>query len=555
MTEGKRRSLALLCLGLILALHALAMGAYHVPVLANSDANGYHVCAKMLQQHGRCYQDAKDELSFLGEMWVVTDEGSIYPKYPPLYPAISAVVMTLFGDRAGLAVSPAFCWLAVLGAYVLSRALMSRGASLLVTWVVATSPVLCSLGVLPHSHAVSVGLLTWGYALFFHARRRVGRLALAMFVGAGLLIGYSAGVRYTNVLLALPPLLWLALRLKQRGWAAAIAFGVGLAVPYAGMACYHWAAFGSPVKTAYSLTLEQSAFGLSHFVRHLRLYPTAMVTHLLGPVFLLSCCGFVAAWVRGWRRGLFYTLWIVPLALVYMAYYWVIARHPVSFMRFYLPLVLPCTLLGVVFARDVLAALDFSAAAKRWLIVAVVLCQTGWAVPTTVYELESRQGPNARILREVDFIRASVPHGATVFAELLSLDSLDYRQEYRLYWRELLQQDDLRTLLVGSGALGKGPDAMQHDRAQWFKEHFLDVPEPEFIRLIRELIDARIAAGGGVYLIGPVEQREAFVRAYSSWYDLESAGVLPAAPASYVLFSPGKTKAPDATYIDRITPK
>ena len=71
----------------------------------------------------------EDDLTFVGRMWVEGEGGEFYSKYPPLYPALAGILMRLFGDLAGFLVAPVSSWLAVLGMYVLCRALLPRWAA------------------------------------------------------------------------------------------------------------------------------------------------------------------------------------------------------------------------------------------------------------------------------------------------------------------------------------------------------------------------------------------------------------------------------------------
>ena len=123
------------------------------------------------------------------------------------------------------------------------------------------------------SHPSSIAALTWGYALFFHGTKRQARPQALLLLGSGLLLGIAVGIRYTNALLILAPMLWFLLRITPAGWSARGAWFAGLAVPGTFLAWFHWSAFGHPLNTGYSLTDEQSGFALSYFARKPALLP------------------------------------------------------------------------------------------------------------------------------------------------------------------------------------------------------------------------------------------------------------------------------------------
>jgi len=535
----------------ILLVYAVALAAYFVPTLGGPDANSYHVSARMLEQHGHFYQVPADDLAFVGRMWVEDEQGRFYSKYPPLYPALCGVLMRAFGDLAGMLVAPVCSWLAVLGAFVLARALLPGWAALLAALAAASNPLFNIFSADQVSHPASIAFLTWGFALFFHGAKREERPRAVLLVGSGLLLGYAVGIRYTNFLLLAAPALWFGLGLT-RSWRAAGAWLAGLAVPGLLLAWFHWSAFGSPLNTGYSLTDEQQGFSLSSFVHNLRFY-FAFMGEGVGPLFVLSLCGFVTTWRRDWRRGAFFSVWLLPLALLYVSYYYLPALSE-GYLRFLLPLVAPCMLLALVFAREALAAFE-SPATRRLLIGALIACQVAWGVVGSIDRFELRYAFNDMQHRKVQFIREQVPAGSALFGPVWLLDALDYHQSYTLRDLDLV----FRERLSARVARVLADPHVQHTREARWNEQLVAVDEETYRARIRALIDRPLAAGRSVFAVGTPEDHAALVEAYSARYEIEEAAVLPRFRPSHRIFGP-VFHAPlmstwDDTVITRIGPR
>lgn len=531
-----QRGFEYLSLAAVLILHAVMLVAYFVPALGGPDANAYQVSARMVEEHGRFHQLPKDELAHVGRMWVVNDAGEWYPKYPPLYPALSGAVMKAAGPEAGLWVSPVCAWLVVLGIYVLCRARLPGWAAVLAAFVMSTMPVFNLFAIDKVSHPPSLLFLVWGYALFFHGTNAPHARRAAWFAGAGLLVGYSVGIRYPNVLLALPPSLWMALRWREaRG--ASVAWLAGLAVPAVLLMWYHTASFGHPLRTAYSLTEEQGGFGLVYFAKNLRLYLPALVTDGFGPLLVLSGLGFVMTWFSDWRRGAFYAVWIAPLTALYISYYWAPSQHPPSFIRFLLPLTAAWILLALFFLRDWFAATKASAGVRAGVIAVLVLVQGGWGIAKSLTEMETRYGSTEVTRMRTRFLLDQVPAGATLFADAWWLDELEFHGGRALYWDALLDQKALGAALDRTTAL-PGPDSLQPARARRLQQRLVDVEPPVYRAEIEKLIDTRLATGRGVYLAKTARSLESLLAFWGPSFRFEEVATLEPFAEPYLLFSP-----------------
>ncbi len=528
----QRASISLLA---VLLLHGAALWLYFVPNLGSPDANSYHVSARMVELHERFSLEPENELGFVGGMWLANDEGVLYPKYPPLYPALAGVLMKVFGDPVGLLVSPVCAWLAVLGTFVLCRAWLPGWAAVLAAVAVATSPLINSFALDQIAHTPSIAFLTWGFALLFHGPRATAWRRALLFFGSGLLIGYAGGVRYTNVLLALPVLSWFLLRIERTRPAEAVLWLAGAGIPYALVAAYHWQAFGSPLRTAYSLTNEQTAFSLSHFADHVPLYVPALFTHLVGPLVFLSAVGIVDLWRRDWRKGVVFATWLLPLALLYMCYYFAPRHHVVSYIRFLLPLLLPCLVLALLTASRLVSRVR--PGLRVAVIAALFLVQGGWGAYTSLRHMEVRYGNNEMNLRKLDLVRSVAPAGSVVFGQRWLLDGLDYEQSYTLYQDDLLSRELLESMVTRFMTKA----SLQHRRYADIKEELVDVDEETYLRRVQALIDGALAEGRGVFL-ETTPERLALVRAtHGDVFELELIAELPdLSPAHRILPRPRK---------------
>ena len=532
-----------LLLGAVLALHAALLATYFVPVVAGTDDNGYHLAARMLERHGRIYQEVDDPLTFVGRMWVMVDDGHYYPKYPPLYPALVATSMRLAGELAGLLVSPLLAWSSVLAIYCLCRVQrLPADIAVLGAFVMATAPLANSFAVSQVSHATSLALLAWGYVLFFRAQADAPpRYPMVMMIASGLLIGYAAGVRYTDALLVAPGLVWLLLdrRRPRRSLARLGAWLGAWLLPCLLVAAYHWRAFGGPLTTAYSFTEEQGGFALAYMVENLRLYAASLPVLLIGPLTILTGLGWLLAWRRNHREGLFHLAWLLPTLLTYLAYYWAPEDHPRSYVRFLLPLLIPGILLAMQAVHELPRGLRTGRRGRRAILITVLAVQGVWGVAASLEQLELLFGFNTRVRQSVELVRRHAEPGSVVFGELTLLDSLDYHREHDLYWANLLDQKLLDDRL--DRTLQAGPDSLQLRRAEYLRDNLVEVEPAVHRSRLRAVIEAPLRENRQVWIAGSGATRAKLERFARDNYRLEKIAGLPTTGRPHRLFEPGRT--------------
>jgi hypothetical protein len=335
-------------LGLVLAFAVSAAFLWFVlqhwaPAHAGNNQNGYLASGRLLAQTGSPGFEPASPFEFVGWMWGMADPASTapgggmhYAKYPLGYSLlVSLAWLVAPADRVVEwvhLVNPIAMALAVLGVYFIARQLMHPLAAVVASLLTASNPVLLVLANNPNSHATAVCFVTWGIACLVRAVQRPAPLAA---VAGGLLLGYACTIRYTEGLLVLPLLLVCLLSIR-RGWKPALRAFLPLlawSIPVLAQVAFNWFAIGQ--LTGYDSTNESTGFAFDHFKEKWQfaireLYATG--AYFLLPIGLLGLLTMVQ-W--RWRTAAVLILWLVPGALLYMAYYWGRGLGVWGFLRFY----------------------------------------------------------------------------------------------------------------------------------------------------------------------------------------------------------------------------
>ncbi|MCF6177715.1 MAG: glycosyltransferase family 39 protein [Victivallaceae bacterium] len=502
-------------IGLLVAYSAF-MNYYFVPVTGGTDSNGYHTCAKMIASQGQFHQTPIDDYQFIGNMWVVNERDEFYPKYPPLYPALAAGAITVFGNHGGFYLCPILAIFAVLGMFFLCRFFMPEKLAVVGSFLLATSPVFNHFALSKVSHGPSMAFLIWGFVCFFVAvsRRRL-KTGIIYAMLAGLLLGYAEGIRYTNIILLIPPVLYgLFFLRKKRLWILA-SFSCGVAIPYLFLCWYHWSSFGSPITTGYSLTNEQSGFGLSYFWINLRLYIPGLISDGTGLVTSLALVGLVICFTRNKKRAWVFLAWIIPLLVIYMFYYWAPTTRSSSYLRFILPIFVPIYILALSALWQLTK--KYSHNGQMTIVLLLVVIHGIWGVCASLEDSEKYYLQQSSAKKVVDFTLAQVPAGSVIFADYGSLNSLDFEKRWILYSSSILDQRYLKKRLRRS--LENSVSGLQKQRAELLKKQLLDVSRKEFHKTIMALISNHLQQGREVYILGSGSSINSFKLRYQRYLD------------------------------------
>lgn len=346
-----RRSILFLVAALVIAVFLLTnLHYFWFPLHGGVDQNGYLVGGKMIAQTGSmalCPRNpatlANDPWQFVGRMWVGFDLGTpherYFPKYPVGLPLAYAILLKLGGPIAGVPLahllSPVTMTLSLLGTYLLARLLLGSWPALAVMVLVALSPITLNLATNPNSHALSLFLVSWG--MYFAVRWWLRGGALNALL-AGLLVGATVSVRYSEGLLLLPLTLLVFFRIadarfrEPRRWFQGLLLLVAWAIPVAALLWHNRLAMGA--WTGYGPTNESTGFAWGYFLENWDTMLRQMYQMGFTLIFPLALGGLAAGLAWNWRVALFLGSWILPCLLLYTAYYW--APENVAYTRFFL---------------------------------------------------------------------------------------------------------------------------------------------------------------------------------------------------------------------------
>ncbi len=489
--------------GLILALYSVFLYLYFVPAYFGTDPNGYHVSGRIFADENCFHLDAGDEFSFIGRMWVLNGKGQYLPKYPPLYPLLCGSAIKIFGPEADMFLNPVFALLAVAGIFFLARTLGLGRWALGAMLLFAFNPVSNYYAIRQVSHAGSAAFIIWGYTFFFAGRNASGiKLRAALFFFAGFAVAYSTGIRYTNVLISLPLIYAASFSWKRESGKFLITcLFSGLALPWLFLAFYHLHYFGSPFRTGYALTLEQTGFSTAYFTENMRFYFLGIINSGLGPVSLFAILGAALFFRKNRTAAAMFLMWILPLLFLYMAYYWAPETRHVGFLRFLVPVFIPAILLAAMFMRDFIAGHRFSKPVSCFVITLILAIQAAWGFLKTLENTEPHWTRTYANRKLYDGIKENVKKGSVIFGAHNLLNMLQYDRSYILYPEEIFNKHSLQRLAGNNDR--DGPSGLQKKRAEMLKKKLLDVNNRKYLDILTGLIAGHRREKREVFFIVP----------------------------------------------------
>lgn len=205
-TESPARQWGYLLVAIgIAALYLALILQYWAPAHGGVDQNGYFVGGRMIAKTGTMQYTPESPYGFVGAMWVRTDDGRNFPKYPIGLPLLFACCFWIFGDAqapyvANL-ISPISAALALVGMFLMCRVVAGSFVGLLAMIVLGTSQATMMLANNPNSHAPALAFVCWGMFLLLSWWKHGGWWRGIV---GGFLIGYAATIRYTEALLLVP---------------------------------------------------------------------------------------------------------------------------------------------------------------------------------------------------------------------------------------------------------------------------------------------------------------------------------------------------------------
>lgn len=521
-----------LALGLVLGGYGFLLGYHFAPAISTPDANGYWAQGSLLATTGRTWFVPESDVQYIGMHWLVTEDGRYFSRYPPGLAVPIAMAYKAFGYAATVLINPVLSLLGLLGLYLLARRLAGAWWGVLAAVALAVTPDYVRHSLQNDSHMAVTVLLIWGLWLLlrWHQGGRWGDL-----LAAGLVLGAIPTVRYPEALYALGVgglLLLHVWRVPGRRWHALVGLA-GALVPLVPLMVRNQLSFGAFWRTAYSLTNEQTGFGWDYFQTHAVAYVRALNADGVGLFFGLGLVGMALLCARRQDRpwGVCLVLMVVPVTLLYMAYYWAPGRlgGEAAAMRFVLP-TFACYYLAGVWALRLLAE---AAPGRTALAVGLVAgaVQVMWGGFTIADELPrqcSSRKALARLTRELD---ARVPAGAVVISSQPVLQHLDFVRHWRCADVTVLRPRIGRPGLRPGSDPG-APAPMQEEKrrieAEKYEGQGLFGRERAIAYDLREW-----ASGEAVYFVGSEAEMQRLAPSYLGGRYLEVVArvAMPAAPA------------------------
>ena len=481
----------------IVAAYAVFQAWHFVPGCREPDTATYLTLAERLANGEPVGVVEKDPFLYQWHSWVENHRRETVPKYAPGYSLLMAIALKLGGEKTAYALNPFLGTLTLIGAYLLFRLWLSRLSSLLATFAMATNALYVFHTNYPLAHAADLFFITWGMLALFkwtEAPRTAWALA------AGLLLGYSQLVRPPNALLVLPVLAAAAFMLarpgpaKRQQWLQAAALLVAYAVFPTFHLWYNTTVFGGPLTTGYAFTNEQAAFALSRLPSNALFVVEAMGRLGLGIYLGLGLIGLLMG--RDWRQSLLKLLWVGPIALLYMTYYWAPRVNIGGYARFFLGLY--PALIGSAFV--LVERLSLTVARQRAL--AAGLCALVFVIYLpTVLENARLAGPRDVQLQEqaADLAEAHLRDGAVIFARSTPGRHLSRGKRFRVYELEAFESGRVRQVFT---QIPQARVMLQPAREQRFRQFYARNTD-RLGGLLRERVEKFLAEGRPVAFVIP----------------------------------------------------
>ncbi len=407
--------------------------ANYAPAISTPDANGYFAQGRHLAECGHTFFDTESLLQFIPPHWVSADRQRYYCKYPPGLPALAAAVRLVSGPDATMLINPVLATLTLLGVYAVCRRWGGGAWGVIAAALIATCPSVNQQALFAFAHTAVAFLLVWG--IYFAARweqSKRARWALA----AGLLFGAIPTVRYPEALFiaAFGVFLLLNLHRHRRASASLLAAIVGVGLPLGALLVRNQFAFGAFWRTGYAASNEQTGFGWDYFIQHAVPYLQEMQGAGAGLLIGVGLVGIAAmcAQRETWRRGVLAAGVVLPITLLYMAYYW---GQGGGAMRFFVPVFF-------VFAIATAYALQLLARSSRVAAIgasaALLLYMCAWGLPDSLHQLRRLGHTDAALALATNQVRKYVEPGSIVLADQLLQQQLDFVGGWRLADEALL---------------------------------------------------------------------------------------------------------------------
>ena len=215
---------------------------------------------------------------------------------------------------------------------------------------------------------------------------------------------------------------------RSDGFRSLAAGALGEAVPIVALAVRNQRAFGAFWRTGYSISGEQTGFGIGNFVSYFFPYLMLLLTLGAGAVFVVGVWGMIVLCQRHETRlrGQFLVALVLPITLLYMAYY---HRPGHNSTRFLLPTFFVYTIAAV----SLLKLRTQAEPARGKKLTRILLAFTVlWGLPLSLYELQALRRDNAVLASVTRDLRLHVEPGSILIAQSGLQQHLDFVGGWRL---------------------------------------------------------------------------------------------------------------------------
>jgi hypothetical protein len=547
----KRRSFLLIALaitgGVWFFLYSFLAPA---PGRPGIDENAYLVAGKNIAQHFTTGFKPSDDYQFVGAMWIRTKDGWYYPKYPFGLSLLNATTVWAGHREWAFAIPPACTAIALLGLFFLAREIVGSFYAVLAMIVLAMGPVTLQLADLPNSHAPALCFVVWG--MFFLWRWwKSGRWQLGLM--AGLLLGFAVTIRYTEALLLFPfyslrvlradpvtgpgailifkvlgvlplgPIGIAAIsRVKWKNWCSYLTAAlpvIAWALPVGALLLFNRFSMGQ--LTGYDDTNESHGFSINYFVNKwdFSLYQN----YVFGLFFVLplGIAGLILMYRSAARFALLLTLWLLPGAFLYTAYYWGENLPSIAYLRFFLTLFPPVIIAAMWLLHS--AAADPRRSIASPLVAGIITVLTASiGLNGSLGELEREHRGNLDLHYSAGRIISHVKPSAGGKPMILADEGMI--PQLLQYMQFMVDADwyasDVFAPKVGGGfgLIGffqkkddsDAPVLLQRERIEYADSIRKGKTDIDFIRDEQNLMDKALNAGRSIYVILPPEEVDAF---------------------------------------------
>ena len=498
----------------LLIAHFAWIMTHFQPAYASLDAHGYFYQARLIADTGKTYFETESPVQAVGIHWLVTDDEKFYSRYPPGFPALLAILYKIGGPTLTLLLNPILTSATIVLLFLLCRRMMNDWHALTACAILALNTNFNAYALNTFAHTPVMFLFIAGVVLLLRwtKKERTGTAFIA-----GLFFGLIPTIRYPEAVMGIGVIAFLFLHWqKERDDATPgiIAASLGAALPIGTILVRNFLAFGSPLKTGYSLTNEQIGFGWSYFQNNASSYVESLMSSGWGVVFVPAIFGVAGMLYYKYSRNVGYLLLgaIVPLLLVYIAYYWSDGRNG-SGLRFFLPTFPLVAFAGMWF----ISRIQNSLATPNWLVLSsLILIQAIIGIPGSETRLSQSEKGAERHAIIGKWMSENIPEASVVVMGQGVRQWIDFAGRWKLAEESLISGDHTSQHMARQFAsMNKGnanqPSPMQFERLEESIESYRGLdPNEKADAVAKDLV--AWAGSNPIYWVGSERQIQRFLR-------------------------------------------